>query len=346
MRDLEADGIVAEVDLPEHRAAVLPEGRAHVARAERRGLPPPPRRPARPQPVARRVVRRVPRPAGRHRPDPAERRRRSGRATSTGSPTTACAAACCCPGIPPGAPIAPMHAPVYDPVWQACEERGVDRERARRQPLPRLRRVPGVAVDVADGDLVVLAPAAVDLHHERRLRPVPDAAPRARRAGQRLDPRGARARWTASTARSRNGNVGELRFVEPQLLERTPSEYWDDATARSPPASCTATTAPDVTRIGIDHIMWGSDYPHMEGTFPFSREAMQMTFAGVAARRGRGDARRQRGADLRLRPRQARADRRGVRSVGERRRRGPRPRARRRRAAWRSSRPWCRTCGA
>ena len=69
-------------------------------------------------------------------------------------------------------------------------------------------------------------------------------------------------------------------------------------------------------RIGTDHIMWGSDYPHMEGTFPFSHEAMQMTFEGVPARRGRGDARRQRGADLRVRPRQARAACRGVRSVG------------------------------
>ena len=29
------------------------------------------------------------------------------------------------PGIPPGTPIPPMHAPVYDPIWQACEERGV-----------------------------------------------------------------------------------------------------------------------------------------------------------------------------------------------------------------------------
>jgi hypothetical protein len=27
--------------------------------------------------------------------------------------------------------------------------------------------------------------------------------------------------------------------------------------------------------------MWGSDYPHMEGTFPFSREAMQLTFEDV-----------------------------------------------------------------
>ena len=27
--------------------------------------------------------------------------------------------------------------------------------------------------------------------------------------------------------------------------------------------------------------MWGSDYPHLEGTAPFSHEAIRMTFGGV-----------------------------------------------------------------
>ena len=27
--------------------------------------------------------------------------------------------------------------------------------------------------------------------------------------------------------------------------------------------------------------MWGSDYPHLEGTSPFSNEAIRRTFAGV-----------------------------------------------------------------
>lgn len=33
--------------------------------------------------------------------------------------------------------------------------------------------------------------------------------------------------------------------------------------------------------IGVDRIMWGVDYPHSEGTFPFSREAIALTFADV-----------------------------------------------------------------
>jgi predicted TIM-barrel fold metal-dependent hydrolase len=32
----------------------------------------------------------------------------------------------------------------------------------------------------------------------------------------------------------------------------------------------------------IDHLMWGSDYPHTEGTFPHSREQIAKDFAGIA----------------------------------------------------------------
>jgi hypothetical protein len=33
--------------------------------------------------------------------------------------------------------------------------------------------------------------------------------------------------------------------------------------------------------VGVDRIMWGVDYPHSEGTFPYSREAISLTFSAV-----------------------------------------------------------------
>jgi len=33
--------------------------------------------------------------------------------------------------------------------------------------------------------------------------------------------------------------------------------------------------------IGTEKIMWGSDYPHLEGTRPFTNEAIRRTFGGV-----------------------------------------------------------------
>jgi predicted TIM-barrel fold metal-dependent hydrolase len=35
--------------------------------------------------------------------------------------------------------------------------------------------------------------------------------------------------------------------------------------------------------LNIDHLMWGSDYPHTEGTFPQSREQIARDFQGVPA---------------------------------------------------------------
>ena len=33
--------------------------------------------------------------------------------------------------------------------------------------------------------------------------------------------------------------------------------------------------------IGVDRIMWGADYPHREGTYPYTREALRYTFEGI-----------------------------------------------------------------
>ena len=33
--------------------------------------------------------------------------------------------------------------------------------------------------------------------------------------------------------------------------------------------------------IGVEKIMWGADYPHVEGTTPYTREALRFTFADI-----------------------------------------------------------------
>jgi Amidohydrolase len=33
--------------------------------------------------------------------------------------------------------------------------------------------------------------------------------------------------------------------------------------------------------IGLDRFMWGSDYPHDEGTHPFTREHLRQVFSGL-----------------------------------------------------------------
>jgi hypothetical protein len=33
--------------------------------------------------------------------------------------------------------------------------------------------------------------------------------------------------------------------------------------------------------VGIDRFMWGSDYPHDEGTYPYTREHLRQVFPGI-----------------------------------------------------------------
>jgi predicted TIM-barrel fold metal-dependent hydrolase len=63
-------------------------------------------------------------------------------------------------------------------------------------------------------------------------------------------------------------------------LSLKPSEYW--ARQCSVGASMLSRAECEVRhRIGVDTIMWGSDYPHPEGTWPHTKERIHQTFSGV-----------------------------------------------------------------
>jgi predicted TIM-barrel fold metal-dependent hydrolase len=65
-----------------------------------------------------------------------------------------------------------------------------------------------------------------------------------------------------------------------EKLSLRPSEYWARqchiGSSFMRPAEAALRHA-----VGVDRIMWGSDYPHKEASFPFSREALRVAFAGV-----------------------------------------------------------------
>ena len=60
-----------------------------------------------------------------------------------------------------------------------------------------------------------------------------------------------------------------------------PGEYWARqcflGASFMSPADCG-----NRHQIGVGRIMWGADYPHTEGTHPYTAEALRLTFAGVA----------------------------------------------------------------
>jgi predicted TIM-barrel fold metal-dependent hydrolase len=61
---------------------------------------------------------------------------------------------------------------------------------------------------------------------------------------------------------------------------RMPSEYWATNCYNSGSflAPHEAAMRHDV---GLENLLWGSDYPHLEGTWPYTRLALRNTFAGL-----------------------------------------------------------------
>ena len=79
---------------------------------------------------------------------------------------------------------------------------------------------------------------------------------------------------TAGAAEAHFGGqlVGEVRLA--------PSEIW----ARQGFAGASFLRPGECAlrhEIGVEKIMWGQDYPHVEGTYPYTTEALRHTFAGV-----------------------------------------------------------------
>lgn len=183
------------------------------------------------------------------------------------------------PGVPPGAPLPPLHAPLYDPVWRACEERGVIVNAHAGSHSPDYGEYPAsLSMWLMEASWFSHRPlwtfimsGVFDRFPGLRLVLAEQGSSWIRNALDTMD---------GFYPQIAKGNIGELRFLEPQLLEHMPSEYWE----RNCFVAASFLHRDDCQRrdrIGVHKIMWGSDYPHLEGTAPFSKEAIRLTFAGV-----------------------------------------------------------------
>jgi predicted TIM-barrel fold metal-dependent hydrolase len=76
-------------------------------------------------------------------------------------------------------------------------------------------------------------------------------------------------------ANIRGNAVGEMRFDGELVPPRSATEYFHQScyvgVSQPTPADIKAALGP----VGIDRVMWGSDYPHEEGTGPFTKEHLR-----------------------------------------------------------------------
>jgi predicted TIM-barrel fold metal-dependent hydrolase len=186
------------------------------------------------------------------------------------------------PGVPPGHPeIEPLWSDVYEPLWQTCEDLDVTMNHHAGGGIPPF------GMDAASRAILLIE---LPIYGHRALwalifSGVFERHPRLRFA---LTEQGTG--WVPGGLASLDWFYGRMAKEDhPEhlfggeavgKLSLTPSEYfarncWIGASFLRP-AEC------DVRHlIGIDRIMWGADYPHSEGSVPHTLEALQVSFANV-----------------------------------------------------------------
>ena len=183
-----------------------------------------------------------------------------------------------------GMTVVPLYLPRYDKVWAVCEELGMVVHRHGN-----LVGLPASPENGIAGQAVGLFEGRVFFHHRGLthliLAGVFDRFPRLKFAMTEVG-----VGWVPAFLAQLDAFVkgarqpgGILDFFAGEVvrsIKGLPSEYF--ATNAYLGASLlTAAETRHRHSIGVDRIMWGSDLPHSEGSYPYSVQAMQAVFAGI-----------------------------------------------------------------
>ena len=186
------------------------------------------------------------------------------------------------PGAPPGTGLEPLYSPGYEPIWAVCEELGMPVNHHSGSAVPPTDEGPVDKVifvlevtwwahrtfpHLVFGGVLERHPQLQLVLTEQGTAWIPEEL-------RRLDYFFERMRSATGTQEMEWGNevVGSLTLK--------PSEYW----ARQCHVGSSFLRPGEVPlryEVGVDRIMWGSDYPHREASFPFSHEALRLSFASV-----------------------------------------------------------------
>ena len=271
---MEGEGVVGEIVFPNTVPPFFKTSVLICGNPSRRGLPAAPRGDPRPQPLARRLVRRVPGAARRHRPRLPERHRRGDRGRAAGSPSTGCAAASCCRTCRPTAPTSCRSTRrSYDRFWAVCQDLDVVINQHGGTGSPDYGRVPGLAADPAARDAAGSRPAAT--------RTCCSSGVFERFPKLRYIVTESGCAWVPATLAAASTGSGAACAPAPSASSSSPK----GVDAAEPPSFYAqaqlllrrqrrprARELAGRQEIGVDRLLWGSDYPHYEGTYPNTRE--------------------------------------------------------------------------
>jgi len=183
------------------------------------------------------------------------------------------------PTVPPDVDwIKPLNHPDYDRLWAVCEELDVPVNCHGGTGSPAYAPVPSSA-------LVMLA--EVSMYSRRPLLFLLLSGVFERFPGLRFVMTEQGCSWLPPllhqldmilTGVRENGAVGELRFKPEHVLPRSATEYVRQNVWLGVSFPQRADVAAAQSTLGIDRFMWGSDYPHDEGTYPYTTLALRQLF--------------------------------------------------------------------
>ena len=189
------------------------------------------------------------------------------------------------PGTPPGSGLPELHSAAYDPIWAVCAELDVPVNHHGGAASPPIGHEPAArALHLVEATWFshralwhLIFGGAFRRHPDLKLVLTEQGSGWIPGVMEMLDYYHGRLVAAASKASTAESKFGAGLA---ESMGKGPSEVWRDncfvgASFMRPHE------VPLRHRIGLDKIMWGSDYPHDEGTTPYSREGLRIAYAGV-----------------------------------------------------------------
>ena len=164
--------------------------------------------------------------------------------------------------------VAPYNDPVYDPFWRTASEAGLSvafHIATTRRPKEDTRPRGGLAsghfpVQFAFTEMVFGG--------------VFDRHPKLQVVSAEND-----AGWAANLIERCDYYAVKARSSKPLALKHDPSHYWRNHCSYTFMRDRSAMVAREM--IGVDRLLWGSDFPHGDSTWPESKEMIEAIMQGV-----------------------------------------------------------------